>query len=138
MISEYFQKTMADIEGQPTRQYPVLNNQQMAPAPYPAQPQPIQPAPSAPQEPAPIIIQVHEREPAVNQNALGIAPMLYAASCALFFIPFGWIFAIIAMCWYSNLRRQHTYPEKRAYRFLSICVIINFVLTILLLIFTSR
>ena len=128
MIYIVFQQKMTDIEGQPTRQYPALNNNQAAP---PA------PVPSAPQEPAPIVIEVHERAPAINQNALGIAPMLYVASCALFFIPFGWIFAIIAMCWYSNLSRQHTYPEKRAYRFLSICVIINFVLTILLLILTS-
>ena len=127
---------MAATEGQPTNYYPNINNNQAAPAAsYPAQP--AQPVPSAPQEPAPIVIEVHERAPAINQNALGIAPMLYAASCALFFIPFGWIFAIIAMCWYSNLSRQHTYPEKRAYRFLSICVIINFVLTILLLILTS-
>jgi len=73
--------------------------------------------------------------PAQPQNEMGIAPALYCASCAVFFLPFGWIIGVLAACWFQRLNRPRTISEVKAYKFLNICLIVNLIFTILFLIF---
>ena len=92
------------------------------------------------QNPNPPIIRVLIQEEPVSErnNDLGIAPALYCASCALIFLPFGWLFALGAVCWYSRINRPKTIPEERAYRFLYICIMVNFILTLFFMIYSGE
>ena len=136
---------MNDIEGQQT----------VPSAPFQSPPQYQQPTYAQPQYPDPVIntaIQPYppQREQIVYiqpiqpiqpiqyelpRDEMGIAPALYCASCAIFFIPFGWLIGIFAACWFQRLSRPRTIPEVRAYKFLNICLIVNLIFTILFLIF---
>lgn len=90
--------------------------------------------------PNPPQIRILVEEPIVFQrsNETGVAPMLYFASCALFFLPFGWLIALLSICWLRRLNRPLTIPEERAFRFLYICIMVNFIWTIIFLIMTPR
>lgn len=71
-----------------------------------------------------------------QENHTDISPVLYCSCCALFFIPFGWIFAIVALCWFQRLKRPKTKSEMTAYKALQICMIINIIFTIIVIIYT--
>lgn len=131
------------MEGEPTAppMYPDIESQNQA-YQQPAQPVAQQP-PGPSRQYAPSVIYVERTVPVQGDNQIqrdnewGVAPLLYSASCAVFFIPFGWVIGIVALCWYSRLGRLKSHREETAYRFLNICMLVNFLLWILVIIFTA-
>lgn len=130
-------------------QYPALPAQPVAPAyagqaVYPPQVQNpnihypqqyIQPS-QPPQQPQHVVY-IHEAvHNPQEENHTDVAPILYCSCCILFFVPFGWVFAIAASCWFTRLRRPKTERELRAYKVLQVCMVINIIFTLLLIIYS--
>jgi hypothetical protein len=130
-------------EGQPENYSDPEIHQYMGEKSYYQQSQPPQSPPQPPPQPYVqpyvqpyrqqehiIIIEPQEPYAPQQQDRLGIAPILYCACLALIFLPFGWFFGLIALCWYNTLTRQPTQSEKTAAKILTICLWVNALITL--------
>ena len=83
-------------------------------------------------QPNPTIV-VQQSGQVREDSITDLTPILYCTCCAVFFIPFGWVFGTIILCWVGRLERMKSPSEQRAYRTLCFCMILNFILWFALL-----
>lgn len=96
---------------------------------YQEQPQQIL---EVPQQPQPIIIEVPQPSHA------DMTMTLYCAGCIVLFIPFGAFIGLGVMCCYWQGEEREKIPrEITAYRVLLVCMIVNFIWSILVIAMNS-
>lgn len=87
------------------------------------------------------VVEINEPEPNDNYDRnrndntntyIDLAAFLYCMCCVIFFVPFGWLFGMCTIYLFAKIRRDKTWREKVAYMVLIVCMILNFIFSVVM------